>query len=139
MASLPDIAKQPGVKALYRLTIHYARTKARHSVATLRHATLDDLRLEVVYARLFKHKPLTFTIERERYDALLAALLKAGFDSLSDQEGIQVYGEDTWLLERAAGAYRKSVVLAPHRVEMPYSLIVNAVDVHLPEAIREVP
>ncbi|MBC7813781.1 MAG: hypothetical protein H7175_21670, partial [Burkholderiales bacterium] len=57
--TLSDIARQPDMRALFRLTIKRSDINLRDSVATLCHARLGGTQLEVVYWGLFKHKPLT--------------------------------------------------------------------------------
>ncbi|RMG89891.1 MAG: hypothetical protein D6712_00900 [Chloroflexi bacterium] len=136
--SLFKLATQPAVKGVYRLTAFYPDRRAHHSIATLTYTAYEEATLEVIYIGAFHNRPLTHTITWERLEQFESALRKAGFDKLHDQNNVSVYGEDCWLLERAAGSFSKSILLAPHRVEQPYTTIVNAIDAYLPEMIREV-
>ncbi len=136
--SLFKLAMQPSVKGVYRLTAFYPDRRAYHSVATLIYTAYEEATLEVVYIGAFHNHPFIHTITWERLEPFESALRKAGFDKLHDQDEVSVYGEDCWLLERAAGSFSKSLLLAPHRIEQPYTAIVNAVDAYLPEMIREV-
>jgi len=45
---------------------------------------------------------------------------------------------DLWLIERAAGTFAHSVILAPELARDEYSKLVNAVKNGLPEALRVV-
>ena len=139
--TLSDIARQPDMRALFRLTIKRRTMGLRDSVATLCHSRLGGTMLEVVYWRLFKHKPLTYRIADERYEALAAALQNVRFDKLTDQPGLPQFGVDLWLLERAAGSYVKSIILTPDKLDqhadVPYAALVQAVQTVIPEALRE--
>ncbi|MCB9453455.1 MAG: hypothetical protein H6672_18650 [Anaerolineaceae bacterium] len=133
-----DIARQPGMRAVYRLTIRYHDNRSFDSVATLSRYVTDLPRLEIAYQELFNHKPLTLDIEQVRFDAFAGALLKLRFDHTADQPNIPAYGVDLWMLERAAGGFAKSIILAPKLAQGIHAELVAAVQEHLPEAVKEV-
>jgi hypothetical protein len=138
LSPLKHIARQPGLKAAYRVTVRYPDRRAHNSVATLRYSSVESIGLEVVYQQLFRHKPLAYEVSPIRYQAFVAAFQKAGFDHLPDQPKVPFYGVDLWLVERAAGTFIKSVILAPQKADEPHLAIVNAVRDYLPEAVREI-
>jgi hypothetical protein len=132
-------ARGAGVKALYRVTVRYDNRRAADSVATLTAMTVGDAPvLEVIYRGLFEQKPLTFPVEPRRYEAFISTLDTLHFDRLPDQPGIPSYGADLWLLERAAGSFSRSVVLAPDRATGVYASLVALIRARLPEAVRAV-
>jgi hypothetical protein len=133
-----QLARLPGVKAVYRVTVRYPDSQARSSVATLRRSLTDGTVLEVVYQRLFDHKPLVHAIAPARYEAFALALQKIGFDRLRDQPDVPFYGATLWLVERAAGSFVKSVIIAPQTATQAYAVVVDALQKYLPEALRQV-
>lgn len=138
---LPEIAKialEPGVKSVYRVTVNHPDGDGRNSVATVRNALIDNMKMEIVYQGLFDHKPIKHISDDEKYAAFEALLRKVRFDNLPDQPGIALYGETLWLLERAAGSFYKSVILSPTKAEAVYGEIVNAIRDNFPEAVRGV-
>ncbi len=136
---LQKVARQPGVQAAYRISVHYYDKRACDSAATLWRLTSEDERtLEVRYVGAFHEKPLYHSIDLEQYQAFIHALQKVRFDHLRDQPGLPAHGIDLWLVERAAGSFYKSVILAPKYAEGSYAAIINAVQIHLPEALRAV-
>lgn len=136
---LSKVALQPGISAAYRLTVRYHDRRAADSLATLkRFGREETASLEVVYRALFDGKPLLHTIDAERYTAFTTGLQTARFDNLTDQTNIPPHGVDLWLLERAAGGFAKSIILAPELTSNVYARIVYMVGTVLPEAIREV-
>ncbi|MEO8611120.1 MAG: hypothetical protein ABI690_24705 [Chloroflexota bacterium] len=138
LPSTGQIAKTPGVSAVYRLTVRYHDRRAADSVATLRRIGKSDALLEIVYRGLFNHKPVTATLSAERYNAFVDVLQKVHFDNLGDQQNIPPHGVDLWLLERGAGTFNKSVILAPELTGSVFARLVYLVGATLPEAIREV-
>lgn len=136
---LVKLARQPGVKTIYRVTVHYDRQRACNSAATLCCWKGRNPVLEVIYQGRFHHKPITHPITEAHCEAFGSVLQKVNFDHLPDQPQLVLYGIDLWLVERAAGGFNKSVILSPNRPDVPYSSIVNAVDAYLPEAVREIP
>ncbi len=136
---LKTLAAQPGMKVLYRVIAYYLDGRARHSVATLYgEAGKTDFRLEVVYEGVNQHKPMLHSIRFAHYEALTAAFLRANFDKRVDQEVTIQRLHTLWMVERAAGTFHHSVIFTPQQPELPYSIIVNALDAYLSEAIREV-
>jgi hypothetical protein len=135
---LNKVALQPGIKSSYRLTVRYHDLRAYDSVATLTQRSADGATLEVVYRGLFRHKPVTFQIEQSRFEAFLLSLQKAQFDHLADQPHIPPHGVDLWLLERAAGSFYKSVIIAPELTAHIYARLVFEMNAHLPEALKQV-
>jgi hypothetical protein len=73
-----------------------------------------------------------------RAQSFVRTLQKTGFDRLPDQPDAPYFGVDLWLVERAAGNFVKSVIIAPSKVRPPYTAVVNAIDGYLPEALREI-
>ena len=136
--SLSALMKQPGVSAVYRLTVYHHDGRAHDTVSTLTHSPVRGNRLETIVRLMFGGKPLVHNVTPQRYEHFVATLNAVRFDQLDDQPGLPPYGADLWLLERAAGSYTKSVVLAPERAEGVYATLVAAVRADLPEALREV-
>lgn len=135
-----ELAKQPGIRAIYRLTMYYADGRSHNAVATLTYRAHETQhRLDVVYEGLFNHAPIEHSVPHSAYEGIRNALSKAKFDNLPDQEKPYAETRTLWMLERATGAFYKSVVLSPHHHDMPYTLITNALDHYLPEALREIP
>lgn len=136
---LKALAAQPGMKTLYRVIAYYLDGRARNSVATLYSETgKTTYRLEIVYEGVNQHKPVLHTLSSASYEALTAAFLQANFDKLADQDITIPRLHTLWMVERAAGSFHYTIVLTPQQPELPYSMIVNALDTYLPEAIREV-
>jgi len=138
LIDLRQLARQPGVRALYRVTAHYHDMRARNSVATLRRSGATEAVMEVVYQGWFQHKPLVYPVELDRYDALVMGLQRLRFDSLSDQPVLPAHGADLWLVERAAGSFTKSVIVAPEFAFGEYAALVEAVRMYLPESLRQI-
>ena len=138
LSSTRKLAQSPGVSAVYRLTVRYHDRRAADSVATLVRVGKSGATLEIVYRGLFNHKPMQVSFDETRYEAFTAALQKAHFDTLSDQQNIPPHGVDLWLLERAAGTFNKSVIIAPELTGSIYARLVYMIGSALPEAIREV-
>jgi hypothetical protein len=132
-----EIARQPGMRAVYRLTIRYHDSRSYDSVATVSRYVTNSPQLEITYRGLFDHKPLVLAIEQARFDAFTGALLKLRFDHLPDQPNIPTYGVDLWMIERAAGGFSRSVILAPKLAQGVYNDLIAAVRKHLPEAVKE--
>jgi hypothetical protein len=137
LTPLPKVASQPGISAVYRLTVRYHDRRACDSAATLQRWR-DRMALEIVYRGRFDHKPLAITVQPTRYEAFVAALHKLHFDQLNDQQNLPTYGVDLWLLERAAGSFAKSLILSPELATDVHAALVQAVKTYLPETLREV-
>lgn len=136
--ALPTIMRRPGVRAVYRVTVHYHDGRARDTVATLVYSAADGARLEIVFRVTFAGKPLVHPITPARYEAWTAALGALNIDRLPDQRNLPTYGADLWLVERAAGSFLKSVIIAPALADGAHAALVHAVRTHLPDALREV-
>lgn len=138
LPSIRQLSTKPECITIYRITVYSVNRQLRNSVATLVHARLQKLMLEVVYEGLFQHKPLRYEILQERFSAFVQATRRANFDKLQDQRNLPLHSPILWLLERASGGYYKTVLFTPQIPEKPYSILVNAIDDYLPESIREV-
>jgi hypothetical protein len=138
LPALREVAKQPVVIAAYRLTIRYHDRRAADSVATLRRFGKGEVIVEVVYRGLFNHKPMVSRVEQERYEVLVSSLHNIHFDKMTDQLNIPTYGVDLWMIERAAGNFIKSVILAPELAANNHARLMEVIKTHLPEAVREV-
>lgn len=135
---LKRIARQPGVRAVYRVTIYHHDRRALDSVATLRRDGANQSVLSLVYEGMFHSRPLTHIISLERYEAFTLATQKLHFDHMADQPGMPLYGLDFWMIERAAGTFVKSVIVAPQIATGKYAELIAIIKTHLPEALREI-
>jgi hypothetical protein len=134
---LREVAKLPGIKEAYRMTVHYGAMRAPDSVSTL---TIDrnlQPALTSVYLGFFDHKAITKRIALQQYEALRSGLIRYRFDHLTDQTNTPYYDVDLWLVERAANSFSKSVLIAPENAQDQHARIVELVRQHLPEAVRE--
>jgi hypothetical protein len=134
---LAAAARAPNTTAVYRLTIRRGETRLRDQAATLRQMR-GETTLAVVYRAFLNHKPLLYPVVPERLEAFVKTLQAVRFDALPDQPDPPSYGADLWLLERAAGSFYKSLLLAPALAAGPYTDLVKAVQTHLPEALRPI-
>jgi hypothetical protein len=135
---LKRIARQPGVRSVYRVTIYHHDRRALDSVATLCRERENQATLSLNYEGVFHLKPLIHNIPPERYEAFTLALQKLHFDHLADQPGMPLYGLDFWMIERAAGTFVKSIIVAPQTANGVYAELVAIIKTHLPEALREI-
>jgi hypothetical protein len=135
---LKRIARQPTVRAVYRVTIYHHDRRALDSVATLKREGQNQATLSLAYEGVFHLKPLIHTIPLERYEVFVLALQKLRFDHMSDQPGMPLYGLDFWMVERAAGAFVKSVIVAPQAAIGIHAELVTTLKIHLSEALREI-
>ena len=139
-----EIARQPSTHAVYRITAHYFDGRVCSSVATLRESLTEGIVLEVAYQRALLRKPLRHLIDDERYARFVKALKSIQFDHMGDHSALPAYlTTDLWMVERAAGTFSHSVILAPELVPLQrtneaYGKLVNAVRNGLPEALRQV-
>ena len=133
------LTRQPGVQDVYRITMHLYDGRACNSVSTLTRSTTQGIRLETVYQRALGHKPISHPIDEARYDEFVKAVKNLGFDKMPDQPNLPTYNStDLWLIERAAGTFSHSVILAPELAVDSYMRLVNAVRNGLPETLRTV-
>jgi len=138
---IAEIARLPGTREVYRITVQYFDGRACNSVATLRESLGNNIALEVVYQRALLSKPLRHTIDDAHYTAFVKALKGISFDRLSDQPDLPAYNStDLWLIERAAGSiFYHCVIIAPELAKYDaYGKMRNAVKNGLPEALRQV-
>jgi hypothetical protein len=134
-----QMARRPGVQAVYRVTVHYFDARASDSVATLQRTSMERVTLELHFQRALGGKPLQLPITVSRYETFVTALQGLGFDRLSDQSNLPTYNTtDVWLIERAAGAFSHSIIVAPELAQDAYARLVNAVKNGLPEALKQV-
>lgn len=131
------LARAPGVCAVCRVTVHRDDRRALDAVATVIRDSAG-VSLEVRYEGLRHLRPVRHPLAVDRLAALLLAWQRAGFDRLRDQPGLPLHGADLWLLERAAGTFVHSVIVAPQTAVGQHAALVAAVREHLPEALREV-
>jgi hypothetical protein len=144
-AGLPhvrDAARLPGVVGVVRVSVHYADRRARDSVATLTKSSDGTSRLHVARPGSALN-PVTYTVAPEAAAEVMAALAAVRFDALRDQPNLPMFlSVDFWLIERAAGAFTHSVIMAPtlatsaHPALRPYVLLSNAVRNGLAQAVR---
>ncbi|MCU0497361.1 MAG: hypothetical protein MUF87_08430 [Anaerolineae bacterium] len=137
LAPLKEVALQPGMKSVYRFTVHYDQLRASDCIATLKQPNRGAILLEVVYQGRFDHKPLTRVIDLTQYELFVTTLQKLSFDKLPDQDNVPFYGTDWWLIERAAGSFLKNVLLAPATAQGHHATLVQAIRFYFPEVIRE--
>jgi hypothetical protein len=133
------LARQPGTAAVFRVTAHYHDRRAQDSIATLK-KDVSGIRLELVYDRALNQKPLNYTISAERYETFFRAVLSLGFDRLTDQADIPPHDvTDIWLVERAAGTFAHSFLIAPQLAQDgAHARLINAVRNGMPEMLRVV-
>lgn len=141
LCPIRDLSTRPGVKSVHRVIVYTMDSSLYHSVATLYCAAYQrDITLEVVYEGLFEHRPLQHTITPQAYTSFVAALHRAKFDNLRDQPTPKQHRDQfCWWVEHATGYLYRRVCVWPQQPMLPYSLIVNAVDAYIPQAIREIP
>ncbi len=66
-------------------------------------------------------------------------MASVSFDHLPDQPDLPGYdATDLWLVERAAGTFAHSVIVAPDLARDQYARLVNAVKHGLPAVLRQV-
>ena len=132
-----QLARGPSVRAVYRVTVHHDDRRALDAVTTIIRDSAGAT-FTVRYEGLHHLRPTGQMLALERFSALTLAWQRAGFDRLRDQPGLPLHGPDLWLLERAAGTFVHSVIVAPQIAGGSHAALVEAVRAHLPEALREV-
>jgi len=134
-----EVASRPIVREVYRFTVHYFDGRACNSVATLVASQTGGVRLENLYQRALNRKPIAHSIEDARYAEFVKAIKGLHFDKLSDQTNLPAYNStDLWLVERGAGTFTHSVILAPELAQDDFSKLANAIKNGLPEVLRMV-
>ena len=139
---LPDLEREAGragVMSVLQVTAYYVERRVRHSVARILEYQMGEIEMQVAYEGVRLAKPMQLAVEREQIERLNEVLLDVNFGKLGDQSDLSYNERSLWLIQRASGSHLHGIMVAPDRPEMPYSTIVNAIDAHLPEAIREVP
>jgi len=136
---LAQAARAAGVMSVLEITAYYPQRRVRHSVARAIEYQLGEIALQVAYEGVRLGAIPRIALDETRMDSVNAALLASKFRSLSDQPGLSYDERCLWLIQQAAGSFIHGIIVAPDRPEPPYSAIVNAIDDHLPEAIRELP
>lgn len=135
---IAKVARQPGAGEVYRVVAHYYDGRGRDSVGTL-YCGRTGARVEVVYRGALSGKPLTYPVDVSRPLGLAAALGRAGFDKMADQDKLPEYDStDCWMVERAAGAFSRSVIFLPEQATGGYAAVRDAIRQHLPEGLKQV-
>lgn len=137
LTPLKDIAAQPTVKAVFRVTVYHPETEITDAVSTLV-AMAKTIKLSTVYAGRLDHQPLTRQFDGADYDAFVQALSKLRFDRLPDQPFLPVFNASLCLVERGAGTFVKDVIFSPDRATDDYGRLLEVLQQFLPEAFREV-
>jgi hypothetical protein len=137
LPSVKVLAAAPGTQAVYRVTVHHDRLRAVDVIATLRRTRMQPIELEVVYVGLFNNKPLHRRFTEAEAATFFDALNNLHFDHLYDQSEIPFYGADMWLVERAAGSYKRDVLVAPQTATGIHAHLVDVLQQYLPEITRE--
>lgn len=135
---LKQVALQPGLTEVYRVTIHYLDARASDTVTTLKRLGKTETVLEVIYQGHFDHKPLVYYPPLERYEAFSRAMRSIAFDTLTDQPFLPFFGIDICMVERGAGSFVKSVIFSPQRAQGVYLVLQDAIRSYLPESQREI-
>lgn len=137
---LRHVVRQAGYQTAWRLSVLYHDHRALDSVATLITRHQQSPQLAIHYQQLFNERPICHTIPAQRYEQLVNRLQSLRFDHLRDQPGLPDYPrEDLWLLERAAGTFYHSLIIAPQSATDAHAQIVECLRQHLPEALRLIP
>ena len=139
---LPDLeraAAQAGVMSVLQVSAYYAARRVRHTVARVIEYQSGEIEMLLAYEGVSLGQPIRLPVAGDKLERVQAALLEARFGKLSDQPDLSYDQRSLWLIQQAAGTHAHGIIVAPERPELPYSIIVNAIDAFLPEAIREVP
>lgn len=136
--SLKDVIAKPDVCDAYRVTVQRRSDHTHDTVATLTRTVNRRINLAVYHRDAFNHKPIAYTIPDVRFEAFVKALTALRFDKMTDQPEPRYFNQDTWLIERAAAGFVKSVLLTPAEAEGNYAALVALIKTHLPEALRAV-
>lgn len=137
--SLTALARSPGVQVAYRVTIYYFDRRASHALGTLTKTHLTGAQLAIYFEGALGHRPLTYSLSAERMNGFVRALAMADFDHLPDQPNLPTYAtSDLWFVERAAGAFSHSMIVAPTLAEDVYKTLVETVHEYLPELMRQI-
>jgi hypothetical protein len=135
---LKQVIAAPGVKAAFRVIVHFMDQRAVEVITTLTQRQGSDPLVEVVYAGRFGNRPIQRRMSPADYERLTHTLLDLKFDKLIDQPQVPVFGIDLCMVERGSGGYLKGVIFAPQTADGVYASLYNAIRAYLPEAVREV-
>ena len=138
LPSVKRLAAQPGMKAVYRVTAHYPDFHACDSVATLICFVTGEPSLEAIYSGHFNHKPLKRRLNDIAVQGFTRVMSKAGFDKLADQKEAFNPSAGVCMVERGAGRFVKSVIFCIQSREWAHAHILDAVQIYMPEALREI-
>ncbi len=137
--SVAQIARQPGVQAVYRITVLIHDGRASSAATTMKRVGQGVI-LELAYQRALDGTRLVRTLPIARYERFVCALSELDFDHLPDQPDLPDRPTaDLWMVERAAGSFRRAVIVAPALAQGRHLRLVDAVRTYLPEALRELP
>ena len=139
LSSVREDLKAPDVLGIYRLTIYYHDRRALDSCATLIDRRSEGAQLSICYRGLFNQTPIVHAIPDDRYQQFVQMLQRLRFDHIADQPRMPLYGLDFWMIERGAGGFVRSVIVAPQTAEGVHADLVNTIKDHLPEALRAIP
>ncbi len=137
-APLRQAALEPGIRAVYRVTVHYDDRRACDAVVTLRRSGIETASVEVLYDGRFGHKPIVRQLTVPAYEQFTTALQKLRFDHLPDQPRLPFFNADLWLIERGMGTFYHSIIAAPQGAEGDYASLLHQIRTTLPEAVREI-
>ncbi len=128
-----QVALRPGVQSVYRVTCFHAGN-APSSVATLVStvATGPTLMIRRENTPIAEEYP----VEDWQRKALYTAFSSLKFDKLPDQPGIPTQGVTLWLVERSAGSFLKSVLVAPQLATDKYQTLVFRLHELMPQAVE---
>lgn len=135
---LRNLTQRPGINEVFRVTIQYHDGRHPNQVATLFRGHGSTCALKVVYDKPGKQVFYDYTVDVERYKALLTALRRVKFDGMDDQPDVPFFGVDLWLVERASGSFYHDVVLAPESARGFYRELLLALREHLKEGLRAI-
>ena len=136
--SIKQIAMQPGVQSAYRVTLHHQDMRAADAVVSVVQKASGELQLEAVYQGRFSNRPLQRALPEQDFKSWVLLLREIGFDHLDDYEDIPLTEADLCMVERAAGGFAKSVIFVPQKAEADFAKLLDAIQLYLPEALREI-
>jgi hypothetical protein len=135
------VARTPGTNEAYRITVQYLDGQHPDQIATLTlgQSGADSAKLSVHYRRA-DGRPLVLTplLPPEQARNFSTELRTLGFDRLDDMPDLPWRSAELWLIERAAGAFVRDLVLSPGTAQGKYFKIVTSVREKLPEAVRPI-
>jgi len=130
-----QVALQPGVQSVYRITCYYPHDLPPNSVATLVSSRTGPPTLTVARESMTPQVN-AHTLDLGQFRALTSAFSTLRFDKLEDQPDIPAQGVRLWLVERAAGGFSKSVLLSPQPATGVHQNLIYRLHEALPQAIE---